>query len=248
LRKRPYILTIAGFDPTGGAGVLADCKTFEKHKCLGMAVITANTIQTENKFIALNPVDEDIVLRQLEALLKQYYFKYVKIGLVPNLELLQLCIDLLKKYLPEIKIIWDPVLSATAGKDFDLNLNILDNLLNSVFLLTPNFDEVKILAQEENSFQAAEKLAQKTNIYLKGGHNPDNPGKDYLYYHQKCYPLNPKQKQKIYPKHGSGCILASAITANLSKGYPILKASLRSKRYIEKVMSSNPSLLGFHYE
>ncbi|HCQ28704.1 MAG TPA: hydroxymethylpyrimidine/phosphomethylpyrimidine kinase [Flavobacteriales bacterium] len=248
MRKRPYILTIAGFDPTGGAGILADCKTFEKHKCLGMAIITANTIQTEDEFRALNPVENNLVLAQLEALLKKYYFNYVKIGLIPNLELLRLCIELLKKYLPDIKIIWDPVLSASAGKEFNINLNDFDNLLNDIFLLTPNFNEVKILGQEDDAFLAAEKLAQKTNVYLKGGHNPENPAKDYLYFNQKCYPLNPKPKQKIYPKHGSGCILASAITANLAKGYPMIKACLRAKRYIEKVMSSNPSLLCFHYE
>jgi len=105
MKKRPYILTIAGFDPSGGAGILADCKTFEKHKCLGMAVITANTIQIEDRFISLNPVNEHLVLQQLETLLQQYYFKYIKIGLIPSVALLQQCVKRIQKYLPEAKII-----------------------------------------------------------------------------------------------------------------------------------------------
>ncbi len=248
MKKRPYILTIAGFDPSGGAGILADCKTFEKHKCLGMAVITANTIQTEDRFISLNPVNEHLVLQQLETLLQQYYFKYIKIGLIPSVALLQQCVKRIKKYLPEAKIIWDPVLSASANVDFSIDLQNIQQVLPDIFLLTPNFNEVTLLAGISDPLQAAETLAQTTNVYLKGGHNPQHPGKDFLFFNGKKYPLNPKPKQQIYPKHGSGCILSSAITANLARHYPIIKACLRAKRYIEKTLSSNPSLLAFHYE
>ncbi len=248
MKKRPYILTIAGFDPSGGAGILADCKTFERHKCLGMAVITANTVQTADRFISLNPVNEHLILQQLEPLLQQYYFKYIKIGLMPSVALLQQCVARIKKHLPEAKIIWDPVLSASANVDFSIDLGNIQQVLPDIFLLTPNFNEVTLLAGISDPLQAAATLAQTTNVYLKGGHNLQHPGKDYLFFKGKKYPLNPKPKQKIYPKHGSGCIFASAVTANLAKGYPVLKACLRAKRYIEKTLSSNPSLLAFHYE
>ena len=73
-KKNNYILTIAGFDPSGGAGILADVKTFEQNKCIGMAVQTANTIQTEDEFLSVNWVNEDIVIKQLEKLLIKYTF------------------------------------------------------------------------------------------------------------------------------------------------------------------------------
>ena len=71
MNKQNYILTIAGFDPSGGAGILADIKTFEQHKCIGMGVQTANTIQTENEFLSVNWIDENVVLKQLEMLLSK---------------------------------------------------------------------------------------------------------------------------------------------------------------------------------
>lgn len=242
---RPKILTIAGFDPSGGAGVLADVKTLEANGCLGFAVSTANTIQNEKEFIFPNWIKEDEVFVQLNVLLKQHQFKYVKIGLISSLLFLQKIISKLKTQNSNLKIIWDPILSASAGFDFNHDLSELKELLSEIFLITPNWNEVKVLSESKDAIEGAKELAKYTNVYLKGGHSEDI-GKDYLFFEDNIYPLNPKCTKIIYPKHGSGCVFSSALTANLAKEYSILKACLKSKRYIEKYLSSSTGLLGYH--
>jgi hydroxymethylpyrimidine/phosphomethylpyrimidine kinase len=113
-------------------------------------------------------------------------------------------------------------------------------------MLTPNIPEALQITGKTEALDAARLLASYTRIYLKGGHHEKTPGKDYLLHNRKIYPLNPKNKQPAFPKHGSGCVLASALAANIAKGYPLLKACLRSKRYTEKILTSNTSLLGYH--
>lgn len=245
-KGRVKILTIAGFDPSGGAGILADIKTFEAFKCLGFAINTANTIQNEVEFITPYWVNENQVFEQLKILLKLHQYEYVKIGLIPSISFLIKIISTLNTQYTVPKIIWDPILSASAGFDFQHNLSELKEVLTSVYVITPNWQEVKQLSGNEDAKKGAEELSQFTNVYLKGGHNEEELGKDYLFFEGKIYPLNTKNKKPIYSKHGSGCVFSSALTANLANGYPMLKAALRSKRYIEKYLSSSKELLGFH--
>lgn len=240
-KGRVKILTIAGFDPSGGAGVLADVKTFESHNCMGFAVNTANTVQNEFEFIAPYWVDESIVFEQLDVLLQKHQFDFVKVGLIPSLSFLQKVIT----KLPEANIIWDPILSSTSGFVFKHDLSELENVLKNIYLITPNWNEVKQLSKNENAIAGAQELAKHTIVYLKGGHSEEE-GKDYLFYHGNQYPLKPKSKKPIYSKHGSGCVFSSALAANFVKDYPMLKACLRSKRYIEKYLSSSSELLGYH--
>lgn len=241
---RPKILTIAGFDPSGGAGVLADVKTFEAHSCLGFAVNTANTIQNENEFVASNWVDENVVLAQLDILLVEHQFDYVKIGLIPSIAFLKKIIK--KLSIVNCQLIWDPILSASAGFDFKHDLSELKEVLKGIYLITPNWDEVKRLSGNEDTMKGAEELSKLTIVYLKGGHNQENIGKDYLFFDGKINALNPKAKKPIFEKHGSGCVFSAALTANLARGFSILKGSLRSKRYVEKYLSSTKELLGYH--
>jgi len=247
MKKQNYILTIAGFDPSGGAGLLADIKTFEQNKCIGMAVQTANTIQTEDEFLSVNWIDETIVIKQLETLLSKYKFNYIKIGLIPNLEFLKKAITICKTKNPNSKIIWDPILSASSGFDFNHDLNELETILKDIFLITPNWDEIKALSNTDNEIEGAKQLSKHTKVFLKGGHNEENIGKDYLFENKIQKAFNPKKTVKpMHPKHGSGCVLSSAITANLQQGYPLQKTILKSKRYIEGFLSSNKTLIGRH--
>ena len=243
MNKRPKILSIAGFDPSGGAGVLADIKTFEAHRCLGFAVVTANTIQNEKEFVAPNWIKEGEIFEQLDILLKQHQFKYVKIGLIPSLDFLKKIINQLSIY--NCQLIWDPILSASAGFDFKHDLSELKEVLKHIYLITPNWNEVKQLSGNKDALKGAEELSEFTNIYLKGGHSKE-VGKDYLFFEGKRNAFNPKNKKPMFDKHGSGCVFSSALTANLLRGYPIIKVCLRSKRYIEKYLSSTNELLGYH--
>lgn len=245
MKERKNIMSIAGFDPTGGAGVLADVKTFEANKCRGFAVITANTVQTEDSFIAINWVDKGLVKEQLAALLKQYKFDVIKIGLIHSSAFLVELVGIIKKEYPKIKIIWDPVLSASAGMKFEQNLDDLKAALKLLFLITPNRDEIIELSGNPIAEEGATELSDHCYLFLKGGHNSAELGKDILFYKGETRNFLPKN-DRFFPKHGSGCVLSSAIAANINRGYPLQKALLRGKRYVEFYLKSTPGLLGYH--
>lgn len=229
-------MTIAGFDPSGGAGVLADCKTFEQNKTQGLAVMTANTMQTEDTFKRVDWIADEIILEQLNLLLDRYKIRFIKIGLISSSTLLERIVTTLNQKSSNPTIVWDPILSASAGGAFDLDRfgDFLKNENCKNLIITPNLPEYKALELEKN----------ENTIYLKGGH-AENKGKDMLYFQGKEFPFAPQIKTD-FSKHGTGCIFSSALLANLALEYPMIKASLRAKRYVEKRLVSNPSLLAYH--
>ncbi len=245
---RPIVLSIGGFDPSGGAGVLADTKTFEQHNCLGFAVQSAITVQTEDQFLSVNWISYEKIIEQLSPLLAHYSISTIKIGLIENLEVLNQLLHWLKQNASQSKIIWDPILTASAGKIFhtDVSNELLKQLLNKVDLITPNSEEVKLLAKQENASRAADDLSRFTNVLLKGGHRVDALGQDVLIdKNGSAYVLEPKVEH-AYSKHGSGCVLSAAITSNIALEHTLYDSCVKAKRYIEKVLNSNKNLLAYH--
>jgi len=247
--NRPFVLSIAGFDPSAGAGVLADIKTFEQHQVYGFAINTANTIQTENEFVAIQWTELNFVLQSIETLFDAYEIKAVKIGIIPSLDYLKSIVFLIKRLSPKTRIVWDTVLKSTTEFDF---LNIqnqeeLFNILDKIDLITPNYNEVLKLIPTENKLEnCIEILSKYCAVLLKGGHNPTEIGTDYLYTQNQFFRLSPKNT-KIFQKHGSGCVLSSAITANLALEQKLLNACKNAKSYTENFLLSNPTQLGNHY-
>lgn len=247
--NRPFVVTIAGFDPSAGAGVLADIKTFEQHKVCGFAINTGNTIQTENEFIEMQWTDINFVLKTLAVLFDNYSISAVKIGIVPSLDLLKDIVFLIKKCSPNTKIVWDTVLKSTTNFDF-LNIenqNLLLEILKKINLITPNYKEIlQLVSNANNAETAAQILSNYCGVLLKGGHNPNEIGVDYLYSDRKVYQLLPKTTN-CTEKHGSGCVLSSAITANIALGCDLKTACKKAKLYTENYLLSNSTKLGFHY-
>ncbi len=251
---RPFALSIAGFDPSGGAGILADIKTFEQLKTYGLGVITANTIQTEHEFDSVNWVNQELLYKQAKVILEKYPISHVKIGIIESLDVLAKLIHLIQFVQPQAKIIWDPVIKSSTEFNFGnispsgggRGRNQLEEILKELYLITPNLNEIKMLSQEEDVQKGALFLSKYCHVYLKGGHSEDQKGKDFLYTKEgKIYPYRAK-KIITTPKHGSGCVLSSAITAYLALGYPLVKAGLYAKEYTLKVLDSNEGLLGYH--
>ena len=240
---RKNILTIGGYDPCGGAGVLSDIKTFEQHKLQGMGVITCNTIQTEENFLSIQEIEEDLVISQLSTLLKRYSFEYAKIGLVPSISLLGKVIDWLTEY--KISIIWDPILKSSSGFNFEHNNKEILNLASKVFVITPNWNEIQEITNSKNVLESAKNLSSETIVYLKGGHNTENVGKDYVFKNEKVFNACNKS-YRASKKHGSGCILSSALAANLCLGFNLHKACIKTKKYITNRLESNKTLLAYH--
>ncbi|MES2799299.1 MAG: bifunctional hydroxymethylpyrimidine kinase/phosphomethylpyrimidine kinase [Bacteroidota bacterium] len=245
---RPIVLSIAGFDPSGGAGVLADVKTFEQHRCLGFAVQTAITVQTEDQFLSVEWIAYDKIIEQLKPLLAHYSISTIKIGLIESLPVLLKLLLWLKENCPDAKIVWDPILSASAGEKFhsEWSQELLDSILKKVLLLTPNSDEAKLLGQTDKPSTAAENLSLLTNVLLKGGHLAYLQGTDMLIaINGKKWTFSPASNE-VYPKHGSGCILSAAIVSNLALGLSLDAACEAAKRYTERALASNKQHLAYH--
>ena len=248
--NRPFVLSIAGFDPSAGAGVLADIKTFEQHRVYGFAINTANTIQTENEFFEMQWTDLDFVLKSTEKLFDNYDIKAVKIGIVPSLDYLKQLVFVIKNISPKTKIVWDTVLKSTTEFDFMAidNQTILMEILKKTHLITPNYDEIlQLTSKVINAPTTSILLSKHCPVLLKGRHNPTEIGFDYLYMENEYFSIAPNVNAKLFDKHGSGCTLSTAITANLALGHDLKTACVQAKKYIETFLQSNTTKLGYHY-
>lgn len=244
--ERPFVMSIAGYDPSGGAGLLADIKTFEQLKVQGLGVCTAMTLQTESECLSLNwqPLEE--ILSAIDVLMKNYHLEVVKIGVIKDAEFLSEIIKIIKINNSETKIVWDPVLKSTSEFSFfDLNtISELENVLKQIDLFTPNYNEYKVL-QKNHLFEKSENTC---SVLIKGGHREDKIGTDILINNGKEVSIHPIDETSVYyPKHGSGCVLSSAIAGHLALGENVENACRNGKLYIEKFLTSNSTLLGFHH-
>lgn len=246
--SRKYVLSIAGFDPSGGAGVLADIKTFESNKVNGLGVISANTFQNDNEFSRVDWIPVEKIIEQISILQKRFQFEYVKIGLIENLETLARIIEHFKPQTSNFKLVWDPILKASAGFEFHKTIDktLLEKICKEIYLITPNVPEALLLGVNKDATGNAQQLSKFCHVFLKGGHSENKIGYDTLFLKEgKQFSFRPKLKG-IFTKHGSGCVLSSAITANLAKGENLHRACLKAKQYTEKFLQSNKTLLGYH--
>jgi len=243
------VLSIAGFDPCGGAGILADIKTLEQHNVYGLGINTAQTLQTENNFISIKWETENDILKAVDTMLSHYCVKAVKIGIVENIIVLNKIVSFIHKKNVLIKIVADTVIKSSSGFNFwndTINEYLLVEALSKIFLITPNYNEALQLMASSNAKEAAKKLSAYCNVLLKGGHNNEEPGVDYLYMTNKMERLN-GNTSNIYAKHGSGCVLSASITANLALDFDLVSSCKNAKKYIEQFLSSNNTLLGYHH-
>lgn len=248
MNKNNYILTIAGLDPSSGAGITSDIKTFEAHGLYGLSVCTAVTVQNDVDFKDCIWIDKTVIINQIKALFERFSISVVKIGIIESWDVLLEVIQTLKRLNPKIKIVLDPILKASAGFEFHTskNLKTLEKVLDNCNFVTPNYNEIKALFPDKNIEETIEFIASKTNLYLKGGHRKDKKGWDEVYYN-KIVQLNISPiANKVYEKHGSGCVLSSALTANLALELSLEDACKNTKRYTEQFLNSNDSLLGTH--
>jgi len=234
ISKHPVILSIAGFDPSSGAGITADVKTAEQTGSYALGVNTAITIQHESKFTAISWVDESIIIDQLNILSEKYNLDYIKIGLIENLSLIKTFHNLC----PKAKIIWDPIIKASAGFSFHsmTSQKQLEEAANLCYLITPNLVEWE---------QIGAIIKGKTNILLKGGHANDHANDELMFEDGASLRLYGKRIE-VTEKHGSGCVLSTAITSYLAQGYGLGDACQKAKQYITTFLKSTDGLLGIH--
>ncbi|WP_298997631.1 hydroxymethylpyrimidine/phosphomethylpyrimidine kinase [uncultured Tenacibaculum sp.] len=248
MKQQAYILTIAGFDPSSGAGLTSDIKTFEAHGLYGLSVCTAVTVQNDIDFKDCVWIDKETIINQVETLFERFEISVAKIGIIQSWSVLLEVVQILKKCTPSIKIVLDPVLKASAGFDFHLeeNIKVFEEVLQHCDFITPNYEEIKAFFSNKSIEETIEFISEKTNIYLKGGHREDKKGWDEVY-HSKIVQLNiPPKATSVFEKHGSGCVLSSALASNIAKQLPLEDACLHAKWYTEQFLNSNETLLGEH--
>lgn len=247
MSDRPFVLSIAGFDPSAGAGVLADIKTLEQLRVYGLSTITANTIQTDNKFYTIQWVEVDFILQSMVTLFEEYKIEVVKIGIIPSVKELKTIIETVKKYSPQTKIVWDPVIKSSTGFSFLKENKLADfrDILSNLAVITPNLEELLELTGDDNPTEAAKELGEYCPVLLKGGHRNDKIGVDTLFLNDNIIEFEPTAIVKG-EKHGTGCILSSAIAAHLALGCSLEDACMKAKKYIQKILQSNDSKLAYH--
>lgn len=246
--NKNYILTIAGHDPSGGAGITSDIKTFEAHGLYGLSVCTAVTVQNDMHFKHCEWISAKIILSQIEILFQRFEISIVKVGIIQSWDILALVLNKLHSLNSKIKIILDPIIKASAGFDFHTSKkqNILNKIWSKCYIVTPNYDEIKLLYPNLNIPDTIEHISNYTNIYLKGGHRLDKKGWDTLYYNKIVMVNIPPKINKVSEKHGSGCILSSALASYILLKQNLEDASKNAKYYTETFLNSNDSLLGIH--
>lgn len=242
------VLTIAGSDSGGGAGIQADLKTMTIFKTYGASVITAVTAQNTLGVQGVNTLDGDFVSQQLDSVLSDIEFAAVKTGMLANKEIVEIAAEKIKEYdLPNLVV--DPVMAASSG-DLLLEKDAVTAYKNFLFplahLITPNLPEAKILLgkdieEEVNLKKLAEELYKlgSKHVLVKGGHekSSEDNAVDLLYDGNEFV----EYKAKLIDKsntHGTGCTLSSAIASNLAKGFSIKKAVEISKNYITEAIRS----------
>jgi len=247
MQSKPYTLTIAGFDPCGGAGILADIKTMEAHGVMGMAVCTAMTYQNDISFKHVDWISLENIQQQLDVLFERFDIRFIKIGLIQGYgSLIQLLSYLRAKAGSNCFILWDPILKASAGFQFhtEPSSEQLQHVSSMVNLITPNQDELQTLFPNDTKDQTLA-FSEHCSVLIKGGHLKTADSNDVLIENKQEIIFTAKRLDA--DKRGTGCVLSSAILSNVAKGLPLETAIVKAKQYVEKYLMSSPSLLGSHY-
>ncbi|MCQ2224464.1 MAG: bifunctional hydroxymethylpyrimidine kinase/phosphomethylpyrimidine kinase [Paludibacteraceae bacterium] len=240
--KYSRVLTIAGSDSGGGAGVQADIKTISACGCYAASAITAITVQNTIGVQSVVGLPIEAIEGQMEAVLSDIGADCVKIGMLHSSEVIHCIAKALRKHKIE-KVVLDTVMVSTSGHRL-IEESAIETLIKELIplatVITPNIPEAEILLGERINSQedliiAAQKLARKFNVsvLLKAGHLTNDLLTDYFYNNEKQRSLALTSKRLDTPNtHGTGCTLSSAIASMLAKGYEIEEAIQKAKEYL----------------
>lgn len=227
------VMSIAGVDPSGGAGIFADIKTFQALGVYGTGIVTALTAQNPQKMYSLKAIETSYVEEQIDAILDTYNVEYIKTGMLYSTDITKSVSKKIREY--NLKAVVDPVMVATSGGELaknDLSQNLLKYLLPKAILTTPNVSEAEKLTNikitnEEEAKKACEKLGKTCNNIITGGHlngiNTINIDGSTSIFKQKLL--------KTDNLHGSGCNFSAAIVSYLSQKNDLKTSILKASDY-----------------
>lgn len=237
----PSVLTIAGFDGSGGAGIQGDIKAISALGCFATSVLTALPVQNTTGVKSIYPIPNEAVQQQLETIIEDIYPDAIKIGMVHNNDLVDSIHDflLLHKAIP---VVFDPVMVATSGHQLINNETIhavIEKLFPLAAIITPNLDEASILAQMpirtvKDMYKGGEKIQELgvKNLLLKGGHLKTKELTSLYFSETGQVQEFHFEKYNTNNTHGSGCTLSSALASYLALGKAMEEAVARAQEYV----------------
>lgn len=252
-KSYPIVLSIAGSDSSGGAGIQADLKTFSSLGVYGATAITAITAQNTQGVHSQLAITPQMVYDQIVAVIEDLHPSFVKIGMLSNAEIVTAVAEALSQY--SLTIILDPVIVSSSGHRL-LSLEAQDALKEKLLpmsaLITPNIPEMKALTDMPlSSFEEKQLAAQRLMNYgvkavlLKGGHEEGNTKTDILFtqstngIESTLFSANTISTPNI---HGTGCTLSSAITAFMARGLCLKDAITEAKTYITNAITAGANV------
>ncbi len=245
-----HLLTIAGSDSSGGAGIQADLKTFAAHGVFGMSVITAVTAQNTCGVTLVQDMTPDMITAQIDAVFSDIRVDGVKVGMVSRSESIRAIAEGLKKWKPPVVVI-DPVMISKSGYPL-LQPASCDTLIRELLplatLLTPNLPEaeaicgfsIKTEGDMEKAATAILSMGAKA-VLVKGGHLEGRKADDFLSDGKEAIWLS-GERIKTEHTHGTGCTLSSALASNLAKGMSLLDAVQAGKKYVTTAIAHGIAL------
>ncbi len=243
------VLTIAGSDCSGGAGIQADMKTITMHGLYAMSAITALTAQNTTGVYGILDSTPEFLAQQLDCIFTDIYPDAVKIGMVSDGALIRVIADKLKEYGAE-KIVLDPVMVSTSGSKLlkdEAAAVLKKELMPLADLSTPNIPEAEVLSgmkigTDKDMEQAAAKISRDYGraVLVKGGHGK-NAANDVLWENGKAVWFFGEKIQNPNT-HGTGCTLSSAIASNLALGQPLAQAVKNAKDYLSGALKAGLDL------
>jgi hydroxymethylpyrimidine/phosphomethylpyrimidine kinase len=244
----PIALTIAGSDPSGGAGIQADLKTFHQFGVYGQAVITLLTVQNTRRVERVQVMSPSLVADQIRAAVSDIRPAAAKTGALGNAAVIQAVAEEAKRF--RFPLVVDPVMISKHGAPLmaaDAHEALCRDLLPHCFLLTPNLHEAGAITGEEiddlNGMRdAAQRIAEMgpQAVLIKGGHL-EGDARDLLLW-QGSFHEYPSERIETQHTHGTGCTFSAAITACIARGYELPRAVAVAKRFITEAIRSNPGL------
>ncbi|SFH77556.1 hydroxymethylpyrimidine/phosphomethylpyrimidine kinase [Tindallia magadiensis] len=241
------LVTIAGSDSSGGAGIQADLKTFCAHGVFGMSVITAVTAQNTQGVTGVQDIEATMINKQLEALWEDCQIHGIKIGMVSTIDTITTIASFLRR-VRKIPVVLDPVMVSKSGFHLlkpESKKAMLDQLLPLATVVTPNLPEAEVITGLQVSSEAEMKKAGEaihrlgpSYVLMKGGHLPGEEAVDLLYdgenwYRYACQRIDTKNT------HGTGCTLSASLAANLAKEMTMREAVEASKTYMKKAIEES---------
>lgn len=243
--RPPTVLTIAGSDSGGGAGIQADIKSISANGCYALSAITAITAQNSHSVTDIHKIPLSTIAAQLEAVLSDFPIDTIKIGMLGDADIIETVAKVLKKQPKLPPIILDPVMISKAGVPL-LEESAIESLkahlLPLATLVTPNLPEAQILAKLPDALDPyilAQKIAPQGNILIKGGHRESKDVIDYLQLANGSVFLFEQAKIISKNTHGTGCSLSSAIAANIALKQDLQTAVKQANEYIYNAIQAS---------